>query len=69
MSDKQVLSTVLDPAEASQVRTRAAAGDRSVAAEIRRALRGYFQNDERPEANRASVTTCEPVAARYESKV
>lgn len=36
------LSTYLAPADAEALRARAAAGDRSVAAEIRRAIRAYL---------------------------
>lgn len=41
-----VLSTWVPRADADDLRSRAAAGDRTVAAEIRRALRVYL-NDER----------------------
>lgn len=41
------LATYLSPADAATLRARAEAADRSIAAEIRRALRGYLQNDER----------------------
>jgi hypothetical protein len=44
-----MISTYLEPAEAARLRESAAAGDRSVAAEIRRALRAYyFLKDETP---------------------
>ena len=42
-----VLSTYLSSPDATALRARAAAADRSVAAELRRALRVYLQNDER----------------------
>lgn len=51
-----VLATYLPPAEADAIRQRAAAGDRSVAAELRRAVRGYL-NDERSAANGPLATT------------
>jgi plasmid stability protein len=41
------LATWLPPREAENLRARAAAADRSIAAEIRRALRLQLQNDER----------------------
>jgi plasmid stability protein len=41
------ISTYLPPADAAILRDRAAAADRSIAAEIRRALRGYLKDDER----------------------
>jgi hypothetical protein len=37
-----VVSTYVAPAEAAELRTRAAQGDRSVAAELRRAVRSYL---------------------------
>ena len=43
----EIVSTYLSPADASTLRARAAAADRSIAAEIRRALRPYL-NDQSP---------------------
>ncbi len=51
------LSTYLEPEEAELVRARARAGDRSVAAELRRLLRPYLQNDARPADEPGAVTT------------
>lgn len=51
------LSTYVEPDEAEVVRARARAGDRSVAAEIRRLLRPYLQNDNDRATNAAEVTT------------
>ena len=42
----EVISTYVPKADAERIRARASAGDRTVAAEIRRALRAYL-NDER----------------------
>ena len=47
------ISTYLRPAEAAILRDRAAAADRSVAAEIRRALREYLEDDKRRASNPA----------------
>lgn len=42
----EVVTTWLPPEQAALIRERAAAADRSVAAEIRRALRGYLNDDD-----------------------
>jgi hypothetical protein len=41
--DAVTLGTCLRPDEAALIRSRAAAADRTVSAEIRRALRGYLK--------------------------
>ena len=42
---REIVSTWLPAHEAAIVRERAAAGDRSIAAELRRALRPYLTNE------------------------
>lgn len=44
-ADREVISTWLPAREAAILRDRAAASDRSVAAEVRRALRPYFTSE------------------------
>lgn len=53
---RETISTYLAPAEAARLREHAAAADRSISAEIRRALRSYL-NAARPAGDRARVTT------------
>lgn len=43
-----VISTVLPPTEAEVVRARAEEADRTVAAELRRALRAYLASEDHP---------------------
>ena len=50
-----ILSTYLDPDEANLLRANARSADRSVAAEIRRLVRDYLQNDERRPHQSAAV--------------
>jgi plasmid stability protein len=45
---RQVISTWVSSEDADVIRARAAAADRTVAAEVRRALREYLQNERTP---------------------
>lgn len=49
------LATYLSPADAQMLRARAAAADRSVAAELRRLIRAGLKNDERRPARAGAV--------------
>jgi len=54
----EVISTHISARDASllrALRAQAAANDRTLAAEIRRALRFYIQNDDDPAASRVDV--------------
>jgi hypothetical protein len=58
--ERETLSTWLDAHDAALVRARARAADRTVAAEIRQAMRGYFGRTSGDAADECQQVPSEP---------
>lgn len=61
---RAIIAASVDPDVAAALRRRAAAGDRTVSAEIRRALRSHLKNGDGPSPEAAAQSSAEKGPSR-----